>query len=129
MSIVATKKKRPVYLNLVQIRLPVPALISILHRISGALMFAAGVGLLYMLDRSLVSQEGFDAVRRYADHALVKLALLALIWAYCHHFCAGIRYLLLDLDKGGDLATARLTSWVVLAASVLMTLFLGAKLW
>ena len=129
MSIVATKKKRPVYLNLVQIRLPVPALVSILHRISGALMFAAGVGLLYMLDRSLVSQEGFDAVRRYADHALVKLALLALIWAYCHHFCAGIRYLLLDLDKGGDLATARLTSWVVLAASVLMTLFLGAKLW
>jgi succinate dehydrogenase / fumarate reductase cytochrome b subunit len=129
MSIVATKKKRPVYLNLVQIRLPVPGFVSILHRISGALLFVAGVWLLFMLDRSLASQEGFDSVRRYADHVVVKLALLGLIWAYCHHFCAGIRYLFLDLDKGGDLATARLTSWIVLAASLLMTLFLGAKLW
>lgn len=129
MSIVATKKKRPVYLNLAQIRLPVPGFVSILHRISGALLFVAGVWLLYMLDRSLVSQEGFDSVRRYADHALVKLAMLALIWAYCHHFCAGIRYLLLDLDKGADLPTARLTSWIVLAVSIVLTLFLGAKLW
>ena len=129
MSIVATKKKRPVYLNLAQIRLPVPGFVSILHRISGALLFVAGVWLLFMLDRSLASQEGFDAVRRYADHVLVKLGVLALIWAYCHHFCAGIRYLFLDLDKGGDLATARLTSWIVLAVSIVMTLFLGAKLW
>jgi len=52
-----------------------------------------------------------------------------ILWAFCHHFCAGIRYLFLDLDKGVDLATARLSSWMVLAASLLLTAGLGAKLW
>ncbi len=129
MSNVAIKKKRPVYLNLVQIRLPLPGFISILHRVSGALLFASGVWLLFMLDRSLASEEGFESVRRYTGHLMVKLALLVLIWAYCHHFCAGIRYLFLDLDKGGDLATARLTSVIVLVASLALTAYLGAKLW
>ncbi|MEO8204458.1 MAG: succinate dehydrogenase, cytochrome b556 subunit [Betaproteobacteria bacterium] len=129
MSSVATKKKRPVYLNLVQIRLPLPALVSILHRVSGSLMFVAGVWLLYLLDRSLTSEEGFASVRHYAAHPLVKGVLLVLVWAYSHHFFAGIRYLLLDLDKGTDLAPARMTSWVVLGASLVTTLFLGAKIW
>ena len=129
MSTVATKKKRPVYLNLVQIRLPLPGFVSILHRISGALLFLAAVWLLFMLDRSLSSEAGFESVRRYASFPLVKLGLLGLVWAYCHHFCAGIRYLFLDLDKGGDLPTARLTSWIVLAVSLGLTAILGAKLW
>lgn len=129
MSTVATKKKRPVYLNLAQIRLPLPGFVSILHRISGALLFLAGVWLLFMLDRSLASEAGFESVRRYASFPLVKLGLLGVVWAYCHHFCAGIRYLFLDLDKGGDLPTARLTSWIVLAVSLGLTAILGAKLW
>ena len=129
MSSVATKKKRPVYLNLVQIRLPLPGFVSILHRVSGALLFLSGVWLLFMLDRSLVSEAGFDSVRRYVGFPLVKLALLVLVWSYCHHFCAGIRYLFLDLDKGVDLETARLTSWIVLGASLALTAFLGWKLW
>ena len=129
MSTVATKKKRPVYLNLVQIRLPLPGFVSILHRISGALLFVAGLWLLFMLDRSLASEAGFESIRRYAGFPLVKLSLLGLVWAYCHHFCAGIRYLLLDLDKGGDLAMARTTSWVVLGVSLAATALLGCKLW
>ena len=129
MSNVAIKKKRPVYLNLVQIRLPLPGFISILHRISGALLFVAGVWLLFMLDRSLVSEAGFESTKRYLGYPVVKLALLGLIWAYCHHFCAGIRYLLLDLDKGTDLPTARLTSWIVLAASLALTVYFGTRLW
>ncbi len=129
MSNVAIKKKRPVYLNLVQIRLPLPGFISILHRISGAALFLAGVWLLFMLDRSLASEAGFHSTRHYLGFPIVKLALLGLIWAYCHHFCAGIRYLLLDLDKGVDLATARLTSWIVLAVSLAMTAYFGMKLW
>lgn len=129
MSNVAIKKKRPVYLNLMQIRLPLPGFISILHRISGALLFVSGVWLLFLLDRSLASEEGFESVRRYSGFFIVKLALLGLIWAYCHHFCAGIRYLFLDLDKGVDLATARMTSVIVMVASLALTAFLGAKLW
>ena len=128
-----TRRPRPKYLSLsallFEIRLPLPGWISILHRISGLLLFVAVVWLLYLLDRSLASEAGFDAVRRYAGLLPVKLSLLVLVWAYCHHFCAGIRFLLLDLDKGVDLPTARLTSWIVLAASLALTAWLGALLW
>ena len=129
MSNAAIKKKRPVYLNLVQIRLPLPGWVSILHRVSGVLLFAALVWLLFLLDRSLASEAGFESVRAYAAHPMVKLALLALIWAYCHHFCAGIRHLFLDLDRGTDLPAARMSSVAVLVASLALTAFLGAKLW
>jgi succinate dehydrogenase cytochrome b subunit len=133
MANAAARKSRPKYLSLpailFEIRLPLPGWVSILHRISGALLFLAVLWLLYLLDRSLTSQAGFDAVRHYVGLVPVKLGLLVILWAFCHHFCAGIRYLFLDLDKGVDLATARLTSWMVLAASLLLTAWLGAKLW
>ena len=133
MANAAARKSRPKYLSLpailFEIRLPLPGWVSILHRISGALLFLAVLWLLYLLDRSLASQAGFDAVRHYVGLVPVKLGLLVILWAFCHHFCAGIRYLFLDLDKGVDLATARLTSWMVLAASLLLTAWLGAKLW
>ena len=124
---------RPKYLNLqallFEIRLPLPGWISILHRISGALLFVALVWLLWMLDVSLSSEAAFNKIRHYAGLWPVKLALLILVWAYCHHFFAGIRYLFLDLDKGIDLATARLTSWLVLGVSLALTAFLGWKMW
>ena len=62
-------------------------------------------------------------------HPVAKLVLLTLLWAYLHHFCAGIRYLLLDLDKGVDLRTARLTSWIVIVAGLALTALFGARLW
>ncbi|MGH8706639.1 MAG: succinate dehydrogenase, cytochrome b556 subunit, partial [Burkholderiales bacterium] len=98
------RKPRPKYLSfaalLFEIRLPLPGWVSILHRISGLLLFLAVVWLLFILDRSLASEAGFEAMRRYVTLLPVKLSLLALIWAYCHHFCAGIRFLFLDLDRG-----------------------------
>jgi succinate dehydrogenase / fumarate reductase cytochrome b subunit len=128
-----TRKPRPKYLSLTallfEIRLPLAGWVSILHRISGLLLFVAVAWLLFMLDRSLASEDGFDAIRRYVGSLPVKLALLALIWAYCHHFCAGIRFLFLDLDKGVDLARARLTSIAVLLVSLALTAWLGWKLW
>ena len=127
------RRPRPKYLNLqallFEIRLPVTGWISILHRISGALLFVAMVWLLWMLDRSLASEPGFEKIRHYAGLAPVKLSLLVLGWAYCHHFCAGIRYLFLDLDKGIDKESARLTSWIVFGASFALTAALGWKLW
>jgi succinate dehydrogenase / fumarate reductase cytochrome b subunit len=129
----ATKKNRPKYLSLpallLEIRLPLPGWVSILHRVSGLLLFLATVWVLFMLDRSLASPEGFEHVTRYAGVPLVKLALLVLVWAYCHHFCAGIRFLFLDLDRGVDRVTARVTSMAVLVASLALTVFFGAKLW
>ena len=134
MASASAKKIRPKYLSLpailFQIRLPVPGLVSILHRISGALLvlpFAAWA--LYLLDTSLRSESGFEAIRAYFQLPLVKLGMLVFIWAYCHHFCAGIRYLLLDIDVGIELRPARISSFVVLLASLALTAILGAELW
>jgi succinate dehydrogenase / fumarate reductase cytochrome b subunit len=130
MSSTAANKPRPKYLNLVEIRLPLPGWVSILHRISGALLvFPFTAWLLYMLDASLASEAGFDAMRGYLALPLVKLAALVFIWAFCHHFCAGIRYLFLDLNKGVELAPARASAGAVLVASLLLTAYFGSRLW
>ena len=133
MSNAALKKTRPKYLSLqallFEIRLPLAGWVSILHRISGVLLFLAGVWLLFILDRSLASEAGFQAIKHYLGLWPVKLSLLVLIWAYCHHFCAGIRYLFLDLHKGVDKASSRRTSVVVLVAGLALTAFFGVRLW
>jgi succinate dehydrogenase / fumarate reductase cytochrome b subunit len=135
MSSAAAKKPRPKYLSLsallFEIRLPAPAWVSGLHRLSGALLFfPLAAWLLYLLDTSLASEQGFAHVRdHYLKLPLAKLGLLVFIWAYAHHFCAGIRFLLLDLNKGIDLARARITSYVVFAASGLLTIFFAWRIW
>ena len=130
MSSAAANKPRPKYLNLVEIRLPLPGWVSILHRISGALLvFPFAAWLLYLLDVSLESPAGFDAARGYLELPLAKLGMLVFIWAFCHHLCAGIRYLFLDLNKGIELRPARASSAVVLVASLLLTAYFGVKLW
>ena len=130
----AAAKKRPKYLNLTallfEIRLPWPAKVSILHRISGALLvFPFAAWLLYLFDASLASEAGFEKIRAYMQLPLVKIGAIVMIWAYAHHFCAGIRFLLLDLNKGIDLEQARWSSWVVIVVSLLLTAYFGAKLW
>lgn len=134
MSSAAAKKQRPKYLSLpailFQIRLPLPGWISILHRVSGALLvFPFAAWLLYLLDVSLKSEQGFSHIQEYLRMPLAKAGLLVLIWAYCHHFCAGLRYLLLDLNVGVELKPARISSAVVIIASLTLTAFFGAKLW
>ena len=133
MANATTRKARPKYLSLpallFEIRLPLPGWVSILHRVSGVWLFLAAAWLLFMLDRSLESEKGFEYVKYYASLWPVKLALLVLVWSYCHHFCAGIRFLFLDLDKGIDKATARMASVIVLVVSLALTAWLGAKLW
>jgi len=119
------KKKRPLWYNLNLLDLPLPGLVSILHRISGAFLFFGLLWFLFLLDMSLASEEGYARFARYVSQPPVKLALLGLLWAYLHHFCAGIRYLFLDIDKGVDLATARGTSGLVLAVSLALTAILG----
>lgn len=121
---------RPVYLDLARIRLPVPGIVSLLHRISGALLFLVGIPLLLAgLGMSLASPESFAQLRNTLANPLAKLVLLGLWWAYIHHFCAGIRFLLLDMHKGIDLPAARRSSVVVLVVSVALTAVVGARLW
>lgn len=122
-------KKRPKYLNLVEIKQPLPAVVSILHRISGAGLFLMLPALIYLLGLSLGSPETFETFKAIAGHPLVKLVLIGLLWAYLHHFCMGIRVLLLDVHVGVEKPQARASAKVVLAVSLILTAILGVKLW
>lgn len=123
-------KSRPVYLNLVAIRQPLPAIVSILHRISGALLFLIGIPMLLAGIAALrASPEAFAAFKVWLANPLLKLLLLALVWAYLHHFCAGIRYLLIDLHVGDDLLPARRSGAIVLVVSLALTLAMAVRLW
>ena len=130
MAELAIKKKRPKNLDLPTIRLPLPGILSIIHRISGAAMFLLLPFLLWLFQGSLTSPESFAGVKAVVGHPLAKIVLLGLVWFYMHHFCAGIRYLLLDLHKGVELEAARLSSKIVFVVSIALTLIIGAKvLW
>ncbi|MBS0510558.1 MAG: succinate dehydrogenase, cytochrome b556 subunit [Proteobacteria bacterium] len=129
MAEMTVRKQRPKHLALNQIRQPLPAIVSILHRISGAGLFLMLPFLLFLLDRSLGSADSFQTFAAIVGHPLVKLLLIGLLWAYMHHFCAGIRFLLLDLHKFGDLQPARTTSRIVLVVSLALTVIIGVKLW
>jgi succinate dehydrogenase / fumarate reductase cytochrome b subunit len=120
---------RPKYLDLTRIRLPVPALVSILHRISGAALFLFLPILIWLLQSSLAAPESYESFRAAIAHPLVKLVLIGLLWAFLHHLFAGIRFLLLDVHVGTDLAAARGSSRAVLAAGLVLTVALGAWLW
>ena len=122
-------KQRPKHLALYLIQLPLPGFVSILHRISGLLLFIALPLVLLMLQYSLRSIETYTQLMAVLAHPLAKLMLLGLLWAFLHHFCAGLRYLAIDLHHVRNLAQARNSSKVVLAVSLLLTAFMGAKLW
>jgi succinate dehydrogenase / fumarate reductase cytochrome b subunit len=123
-------KPRPVYLNLLAIRQPLPAIVSILHRISGALLFLIGIpALLWVTQRALVSADAWTQMRAAFAHPAVKLLALVLAWAYLHHLLAGVRHLMMDLHIGMDLKAARQSSAVVLVLGVLLTLAVAVRLW
>jgi succinate dehydrogenase / fumarate reductase cytochrome b subunit len=122
-------RPRPKYLNLLQIRLPVPGLVSILHRVSGAALFLMLPVLLVLFELSLESPQTFARFKVVFSHWAIKLLLIGLVWAYLHHLCAGIRHLALDLDYGTELASARASSWAVLGVSAVLTLVVGAMIW
>ena len=123
-------RPRPVYLNLVRIRLPLPGIVSILHRLSGAALYLIGLPLLlYGVQCSLASPEAFDNFRAALANPLAKIVLIGLIWAYLHHFFAGIRFLLLDVHQGIELRPARVSSVIVLFVSLALTLIVGVRLW
>jgi len=120
----------PVYLNLLAIRQPVPAIVSILHRASGAALFLFGLPLaLWTLQASLGSPEGYQRVAAFFAQPLVKVVLIGLVWAYLHHLIAGLRHLLADIHIGLELASARQSAAITLVLGLLLTLAIAVKLW
>ncbi|MCC6161042.1 MAG: succinate dehydrogenase, cytochrome b556 subunit [Nitrosomonas sp.] len=123
-------RRRPKYLNLLKIRQPLPAIVSILHRISGVLLFFPGIPLfLYGMQMLLQSPETFASLQSGLDQPLCKLFLLLATWFFLHHLFAGIRHLMLDLHYGLQLEHARLSSKLVLATGAILTVLAGIWLW
>jgi len=125
----ARKKTRPKNLNLFTIRLPINAVVSILHRASGCVLFLVLPLLLLSLQLSLGSAEHYAMVVSVLDSPFIKIILLGLAWAFCHHFFAGIRHLAMDVHWMATLMKARCTSKVVLALDMLATCLVAVKLW
>ncbi|VAX03362.1 Succinate dehydrogenase cytochrome b-556 subunit [hydrothermal vent metagenome] len=121
----STTDSRPVFLNLLRIRQPVMAVVSIFHRISGVLMILALPGLVYLLNLSLSNQAGFSQVADLLTSPVLKLLAVLLGWALTHHILAGIRFMLLDFDLGIDRAVARKTAWLVHVSALLLTAVLA----
>jgi succinate dehydrogenase / fumarate reductase cytochrome b subunit len=121
--------KRPKHLALHHIKLPLAGFVSILHRVSGLILFLALPLLLLMLQYSLRSIETYTQLQSVLAHPLIKLMLLGFLWAFLHHFCAGLRYLAIDLRYISSLAQARNSSKVVMAISLALTVLAGVKLW
>jgi succinate dehydrogenase / fumarate reductase cytochrome b subunit len=128
-----TVKNRPRIRNihvtqLVNYRMPLSAIASILHRISGFLMFLLLPFVLYLLDQSLTSEGTFEYFKGFVSHWFVKLVLLALIWSYLHHFAAGVRHLIMDTHVGLEKDSARVSAAAVLAVSTTLAVLVALKL-
>ena len=119
---------RPVYLDLLRIHLPLAGWVSILHRISGALLFAALPLGVWALSVSLADAAGFRRMADAFSHPPARLAVVMLVWALAHHLLAGLRHLALDAHRGVGLRRARQSSIAVLLASGLITLFTAWRL-
>jgi succinate dehydrogenase / fumarate reductase cytochrome b subunit len=126
-------KNRPRYgvmrlIDATQYRLPLAGFVSILHRASGMLMFLLLPFILYLLDLSLTSEISFGYLKGFTSHIFVKLIILALSWAYLHHFCAGIRHLFMDLHIGLDKDSGRKSAVGVLVVSLGLAALIALKL-
>lgn len=121
-------KQRPKFLDLTAIRQPLAAKASILHRVSGAGLFLMLPLLIWLLQLSLASSESFALFKAVTGHPVVKLVLFGLLWAFLHHFCMGIRILLIDIQVGVEKQASAASAKAVMVVSLVLTAVLGAKL-
>ena len=122
-------KQRPKYLALHEIRLPLAGFASILHRVSGAGLFIMLPLLIWLLQLSLgPSAESAEIFSAITGNLLVRLILVGLLWAFLHHFCMGIRILLIDIHVGVEKQQAHKSAMAVMVVSLALTLIFGLKL-
>jgi len=105
--------KRPKHLNLIKIKMPVTAVVSILHRVSGILLFLSIPYVIWLFASSVKNADGFQYIQTVLNSDCGKLISVILLWAIIHHFYAGIRFLVLDLDIGISRSTAIKVAWLV----------------
>lgn len=122
-------KKRPINLDLRTIKFPPMAIVSILHRVSGIVLFILLPVMIFMLSQSLHSEESFNLLTIKLSGPYYKLIVWAFSTALIYHTLAGIRHMVMDLGFGEDLATGRRSSIVVIVLAVILAIFLGIWIW
>jgi len=125
----AVKSQRPVNLDLRTIKLPVTAYTSILHRISGVILFIDLAIILYALGKSLGSEEGFGEVKACLTSPLAKFVTWGLLSALLYHLVAGVRHLIMDMGIGETLEGGKLGSKIVIVISVVLIVLVGVWVW
>lgn len=121
-------QKTPVFLNLMQIRLPIAGIMSIIHRASGMLMVLLIPLSVYLLDLSLAGEQGFAAAGSLLQGTPGGFFLSLLLWALLHHLYSGIRYLLIDVEIGVESPVYRYSAWAVTLLAPLSALLLWGML-
>jgi len=121
--------KRPVNLDIGTIKLPITAIVSILHRVSGVVLFGVVAILLWMLDISLSGPEGFDSIRDCLTSPVAKVILWASLAALAYHLVAGIRHLIMDMGIGESLEGGRLGAKLALVGAVILIILAGVWVW
>jgi len=111
--------KRPVYLNLLKIRLPLTGMVSFAHRITGVILFLSLPFVVYILDLSIESEASFQYAQQILSQPLIMFVQILLLWSISHHFFAGIRFLLIDAEIGVEKSQARFGAWLVLLAEAI----------
>lgn len=124
----STSEQRPVNLNLLAVRFPIPAIVSILHRISGVILFLSIPGVLWLLNQSLLSYQSFSQLSLILSQPVVKLLVWGVLSAFVYHLLAGIRHLLLDVGVGEILRAGKFTAALTLILSMTFIVWLGVRL-
>lgn len=124
-------KSRPKYLNLFALapKMSITAKISIIHRLTGVLLFLAIPFVLYLFHKSLTEQSFYTAFYGVLSGFVAKMIYLILIFAFVYHMCAGVRFLFMDIHRGVEIKKAKLTAKIVLVVSILITIGLGVLIW
>jgi succinate dehydrogenase / fumarate reductase cytochrome b subunit len=121
--------KRPVYLDLGSIDMPLTATASILHRISGIFLVAGTAVLLWLLSDSLASEESFNGIKAMLDSVLIKLLVWAVLAGLIYHSAAGVKHLIMDMGIGETLEGGLAGAKIVFAVSIILTIIVGALIW
>ncbi|MCE2593285.1 succinate dehydrogenase cytochrome b556 subunit [Motilimonas cestriensis] len=123
------KKQRPVNLDLQTISFPVTAIASILHRVSGVIVFVALAILLSLLAQSLGSKEGFENVASLADNFFIKFILWGILTALAYHIVVGIRHMIMDLGYWEELESGTQSAKVSFIIAIILSLLAGIMVW
>lgn len=122
-------KKRPVNLDISTIKLPITAIVSILHRVSGCFLFAGAAVLVWMLQTSLSSPEGFESIAAALATPACKIALWVVLSALIYHTCMGVRHLVMDFGVGESLEGGRRGAVIALVVAIVFIALAGVWLW